>query len=193
MSSSVAQREELLAELSNEIRACKRCVLCRERQQAVPGEGSVSAPVMFVGEAPGEQEDRQGRPFVGPAGQFLNQLLLLAGLKRPDVYIANTVKCRPPNNRTPMKEEIDACNDYLMAQIALIQPKVICTLGSPALKTLIDPDLQISKVHGTVFQKDGLTYIPLYHPAAALHREALKDVLRQDFIKLKEILEKELA
>lgn len=192
MPSSETEREALLDELAADIRVCTKCGLCEGRTQAVPGEGNPRAQVMFIGEAPGEQEDRQGRPFVGPAGQFLNQLLLVAGLQRPDVYIANTVKCRPPGNRTPGVDEIAACRDYLDAQIALVQPKVICTLGSPALKTIIDPGLQISKVHGQVFTIDGITCIPLYHPAAALHQESLKSVLRQDFITLKAVLEREL-
>ncbi|MFN3421301.1 MAG: uracil-DNA glycosylase, partial [Armatimonadota bacterium] len=120
------ERFAALEELHQQILVCTKCPLAKGRTQAVPGEGNPSAKVMFIGEAPGEQEDAQGRPFVGPAGRFLNELLALAGLSREEVFITNTVKCRPPNNRTPSNEEMAACHPYLEAQIALIQPKVIC-------------------------------------------------------------------
>ncbi len=186
-------RRKFLEQVHDQIKVCQKCPLARGRSHAVPGEGNAEARVMFVGEGPGQAEDAQGRPFVGPAGKFLNELLLLAGLRRPEVFITNIVKCRPPNNRAPFAEEVIACQDFLVAQIALILPKVICPLGSPALKALIDPNLSISRVHCTLFRKSGIAYVPLYHPAAALHNENLKGVLRQDMVKLKAVLAKELA
>ena len=183
------QRLAALEELHQQIMACTRCPLAKGRTHAVPGEGNFNAKVMFIGEAPGEQEDAQGRPFVGPAGRFLNELLALAGLSREEVFITNTVKCRPPNNRTPSTEEIGACLPYLEAQIALIRPKVICLLGAAALKALL-PELKmtISQVHGQAFTKSGLVFVPLFHPAAALHQPKWKDTLRQDMLKLKALL-----
>jgi DNA polymerase len=193
MSTSIQEKQQFMEELNAEIRKCTKCPLHQSRTQAVPGEGPIDAKVMFIGEGPGVMEDRTGRPFVGPAGQFLAELLRSAGLKREEIWIGNTVKCRPPENRTPTTHEIAACNDYLVAQIALVQPKVICTLGSPAMKTILGPEHQISKVHGQVFEKSGMTIVPLYHPAAALHQDSLKSVLREDFVKLKGILAKELS
>jgi len=187
------EKQQLMQELNAEIRQCTKCPLHRGRTHAVPGEGPLNAKVMFIGEGPGAAEDATGRPFVGPAGRFLNELLALAGLKREEVFIANCVKCRPPENRTPTSDEIAACNDYLVAQIALIQPKVICLLGSPALKTMLGPEYQISKVHGQVFEKSGMTFVPMYHPAAALHQDRYKLPLREDFVKLKGILARELC
>jgi DNA polymerase len=154
----------------------------------VPGEGNENARILFVGEAPGENEDKQGRPFVGAAGKLLNKLLVQAGIERSDVFITNTVKCRPPQNRVPLGDEIEACNDWLMAQIAVIAPKIICTLGSPALKTLLGPTLKISEVRCHVFRKSGILYIPLYHPAAALHRPPLLTTLQNDILHLKELI-----
>lgn len=183
----------LLDELSGEIRVCQKCRLAVTRTHAVPGEGSPTAQIMFVGEGPGENEDLQGRPFVGAAGQFLNRLLLQAGMARSEVFIANIVKCRPPQNRVPLQDEIDSCNDYLMAQIAIIEPKIVCPLGSPALKTLVSPDLKISTARCKVYRKNGILFIPLYHPAAALHRQELQTVLQQDILKLKELIGREIA
>jgi len=183
------ERIAALEELHRQILVCTKCPLAKGRTNAVPGEGSPNAKVMFIGEAPGEQEDAQGRPFVGPAGRFLNELLALAGLSREDVFITNTVKCRPPNNRTPSNEEITACHPYLEAQIALIRPKVVCPLGAAALKAVL-PELKmtISQVHGQALTKSGIIFVPLFHPAAALHQPKWKDVLRQDMLKLKALL-----
>lgn len=183
----------ILEEIAQEIATCQKCPLARSRTRTVPGEGNPQALVMFVGEGPGIQEDRQGRPFVGPAGQLLNQLLLVAGLRRPDVFITNVVKCRPPENRTPAPEEVAACSDYLDAQIAVISPRIICPLGSPALKRLLSEDLAISKVHGTAFRRTGILYMPLYHPAAALHKDSLRQPLHADMVKLRDLLARELA
>ena len=180
----------MLEEIAEQIRLCERCALCRSRTNAVPGEGPPDAPIMFIGEGPGQREDEQGRPFVGPAGQLLNQLLLQAGLRRPDVFIANIVKCRPPGNRDPLPEEIAACREYLDGQIAALNPEVICVLGRPALHALIDPALSISREHGVPRVIDGITYVPLYHPAAALHQQSLRPVLVEDMRRLAPFLER---
>jgi len=148
---------------------------------------------MFVGEAPGGDEDRQGRPFIGPAGRLLTNLLRTIGIDRKDVFITNSVKCRPPENRDPLPEEIEACNEYLLTQIALITPKVICTLGRFAGQTLIDPKLAISRDHGKATRVSGILYVPLYHPAAALHQARLIDTLESDMRRLKTILDQEFA
>lgn len=178
-----------LEALHQQILVCTQCPLHKGRTHAVPGEGNPNAKVMFIGEAPGEQEDAQGRPFVGPAGRFLNELLALAGLSRDEVFITNVVKCRPPNNRTPTNDEILACHPYLEAQIALIRPSVVCLLGSAALKAML-PELKatVTQVHGQPFVKSGIVFVPLLHPAAALHQPKWKDVLRQDMLKLKALL-----
>lgn len=177
-----------LEQIAAEVRTCTKCALARGRRNAVPGEGPENAHIMFVGEAPGVQEDMQGRPFVGPAGKLLEQLLWEADLRREEVYITNIVKCRPPGNRDPLPSEVEACNDYLIGQIAALQPRVICTLGSPALQTLVDPDLKISKVHGSSVRRGGVLYVPLYHPAAAIHKRALRQTLVDDMIRVKPIL-----
>lgn len=194
-----ATAEKALEELHEQILACHKCHLAETRTHAVPGEGNWDADVMFIGEGPGNAEDAQGRPFVGPAGRFLNELLSIAGLRREDVFITNVIKCRPPHPTQPKKvrrpstDEIEACSEYLIAQIALIKPRVICLLGDVALKTLLDRRMSISKVHAQAFVKGGIVYVPLYHPAAALHKDALKGILREDMLKLKGILDKVLA
>lgn len=183
---------QLLEELADEIRVCPKCRLAQTRINAVPGAGDPGARILFVGEAPGENEDKTGRPFVGQAGKVLTKLLDAAGVDRKDVFITNTVKCRPPENRVPLADEIEACNDWLNAQIALIQPKIICTLGSPALKTLVSPKLKISEVRCKVFRKSGILYIPLYHPAAALHRPPLMETLQNDILVLKDLINRDI-
>ena len=183
---------EMLEAIAEEIRACTRCPLAQGRLNAVPGEGPADAQIMFIGEGPGKQEDRQGRPFVGPAGKMLPQLLEEAGLSRKQVFITNIIKCRPPGNRDPRPEEIRACRSYLDGQIAAINPKVICLLGRPATQTLLDPKATMKKVHGRSFERDGILYVPLYHPAAALHHPAMSPALVEDFKKLKALLERHL-
>jgi DNA polymerase len=148
---------------------------------------------MFVGEGPGGEEDLQGRPFVGAAGRLLTQLLKQSGLGRRQVFITNVVKCRPPGNRDPLPEEIAACNEYLLAQIALIMPKIICTLGRFAGQTLIDRKLSISREHGRPRRISGILHVPLYHPAAALHQARLIDTLEADFRALRTVLGSELT
>ena len=177
-------------DLKEKVLACKGCVLCRERTQAVFGEGDTDAPIMFVGEGPGQEEDRLGRPFVGAAGKLLDEMLVGIGLNRTQVFIANIIKCRPPNNRDPKPEEIDTCKEYLFAQIAYINPKVICTLGRHSLHTLVRPDISISKEHGNPIRSKGLLYLPMYHPAAVLYRRQLLDYLRYDFEQLKLVAER---
>ena len=186
------EKLQILEDLANEIRVCPKCRLAETRNNAVPGEGNVNARILFVGEAPGEKEDLQGRPFVGQAGKLLNKLLDRAGIDREDVFITNTVKCRPPGNRDPLPDEIMACNDWLMAQIAVIQPRIICSLGNPALKTLLGPDLKISTARCKVYRKSGILIIPLYHPAAALHRPPLMETLQNDILVLKDLINREI-
>lgn len=145
--------------------------------------------VMFVGEGPGEQEDLQGRPFVGAAGKLLTELLQSINLRREDVFITNVVKCRPPNNRPPRKDESAACRLYLERQIALICPKVICPMGNSAIRGFLDSDESVTALHGIPFEKDSVTYFPMYHPAAALYTFSLKKVMEDDFKKLRGLLD----
>jgi DNA polymerase len=184
----VLSREAALERLADKIRVCRHCDLARTRTQAVPGEGHPRASIMFVGEAPGAKEDTTGRPFVGASGRFLDTLLADIALKRADVFIANLNRCRPPGNRDPSPAEIEACSPYLRAQLRIIQPKVVCTLGRFAMNALIDPRLQISKVHGTPVEKAGMLFIPLFHPAAALYREALRETLIADMRAVRALL-----
>lgn len=172
-----------LEALSQEIMGCTKCDLWRSRVRAVPGEGNPGAKVMFIGEGPGYHEDRQGRPFVGPAGQFLNELLASIGLRREDVYITNIVKCRPPGNRDPLPEEVEACRPYLDRQLELIRPKVVVCLGRHSMARFF-PGEKISKVHGQARRQGGTIYVAMYHPAAALHQPALKPILEEDFKRL---------
>ena len=176
-----------LQALHQQIHTCQECALHRARTNAVPGEGAPNASLMFIGEGPGFNEDRQGRPFVGPAGQFLDELLLSIGLKREDVFITNMVKCRPPNNRDPFPGEISSCSRYLDAQIDAIKPAVIVPLGRHALARWFPRD-SISKVRARPRVFDGITIFPLYHPAAALHNGALRATIEADFAKLGALL-----
>jgi len=148
---------------------------------------------MFVGEGPGQNEDEQGRPFVGAAGKFLTELLESIGLKRSNVFITNIVKCRPPNNRAPRKSEIEACNPYLQSQIRLINPRIVCALGTPAITTLMGDDYSASRFHGKTFTKGEVTFLPMYHPAAALYDASLKETIFHDFQILKKLSENEEA
>jgi len=178
-----------LEELSN---GCTRCPLAEQgRTQVVFGDGNVNAGIMFIGEGPGSHEDRQGKPFVGAAGKLLTQLLESIGLKREDVYITNVVKCRPPKNRDPKPEEIEACTgQYLFAQIDYIKPKVIATLGRFASSVILNmKDVSMGRIHGQKFTKDGYLIVPIYHPAAALHSRANLVPLSEDFKNLKKYLE----
>ena len=144
---------------------------------------------MFVGEAPGEQEDIQGRPFVGAAGKLLTELIESIGLRREDVYITNIVKCRPPSNRPPRKDESVACRPYLDRQLALIHPFVICPMGNSAIHAFLDTGKSVTVVHGITFEKESITYFPMYHPAAALYTFTLRKVMEEDFRKLRVLLD----
>ena len=186
---TVAQEVE---ELYAEVRGCQRCDLARTRTLAVPGEGPLDSEVMFIGEAPGVNEDRQGRPFVGQAGAFLEELLGEAGLTRPEVYICNVLKCRPPGNRDPLPTEIEACGDYLGAQIRLIDPLLIVTLGRYSMSRFF-PNQAISRIHGRPREANGRILVPMYHPAAALHQQRLRGVIIDDFRTLPELLERARA
>lgn len=172
--------EELLAAVASEVRSCTKCDLYRNTHNGVPGEGDPHAEIMLIGEAPGGREDMLGRPFVGPAGAFLNELLAGAGLERSSVFIANVVKHRPPDNRDPLPEEIAACADYLERQIAAINPKVIVTLGRYSMARFF-PTAKISQIHGQAKLIDGRIVVAMFHPAAALHRADLKQTVIDDF------------
>jgi len=176
--------EEILESLAEEIRACRKCTLGALRTHAVPGEGGARAKVMFVGEAPGADEDEQGRPFVGRAGQLLRQLITHIGLDEHDCFIGNVLKCRPPGNRDPELTEIEACRHWLFAQLGVIKPLVIVPLGRWSLNLLLGPKLQISKIRGKVCERDGQHFMPTYHPAAILRNPRLRDTLVADFQKL---------
>ena len=174
---------EILKEVAAEVSTCARCDLCKSRTRAVPGEGDPHAKLLFIGEGPGFHEDKQGRPFVGPSGQLLQELLKSINLEREDVFITNVVKCRPPDNRDPLPSEIEACNDYLDRQIAAIQPLVIVTLGRHSMAKFFSGE-KISAIHGRARKKDGYICIPMFHPAAALRTESYKIALREDFKKI---------
>jgi uracil-DNA glycosylase family 4 len=176
-----------LSELAKEIAVCELCILSQSRKKAVPGEGPEDADIMFIGEAPGFHEDRQGRPFVGAAGQFLDELLESIGLKREDVFIANVIKCRPPANRDPLVGEIKACWPYLERQIELIKPKIIVTLGRYSMERFF-PGQKISRIHGRPRKMEGIIYYPIYHPAAALHQPRYRADVEADFQKIPQLL-----
>jgi DNA polymerase len=177
--------------IRDRIKGCTRCPLSDSRTNVVLGAGNERAEIMFVGEAPGFHEDKQGIPFVGPAGQLLDQLLKSIGLQRSEVYIANTIKCRPPENRDPQPDELQTCTPFLYKQIELIRPRIICTLGNHATKTLLNTNTGITKLHGKLTRKGDLAYVPLFHPAAALHKPPLKSTLVDDFQRLREHLDSE--
>ena len=193
MVTSEARREQLKA-VYEQARGCTRCPeLAAARHTVVFGAGNADADLMFVGEAPGANEDKQGLPFVGQAGKLLEQLLGEIGLERGDVFIANVLKCRPPGNRDPLPGEIANCQDYLYRQLDLIQPKVVCTLGNFSTKLLrADPSTGITKLHGReevrVIGPRAVRLFPIYHPAAALYTRSLLDTLRADFARLPELL-----
>ena len=196
----MATREERRAELTAVYREARGCVRCPElastRTQVVFGAGNADADLMFIGEAPGAREDEQGVPFVGAAGKLLDQLLGEVGLARADVFIANTLKCRPPGNRDPLPIEIETCSDYLMRQVELIEPRVICTLGNFSTKLLRGEPTGISRLHGQaeirVIGTRAVRLYPLFHPAAALYTRSLLETLRADFARLPDLLALEL-
>ena len=180
-----------LLELKDSLHDCERCKLAKlGRTQVVFGVGNPQASVMFVGEGPGFHEDRQGEPFVGAAGKLLNELLEAAGLSRKEIYIANVIKCRPPNNRDPEPDEVETCKPFLLQQIQLIRPKLVCSLGNWATQTLLEKKVGITKVRGQAIPLKDFVLFPLFHPAAALHQGGLLQPLKEDFTKLKDYLDR---
>ena len=179
--------EAVLKQIAEQTAVCTRCKLHHSRKNAVPGAGNPHSEIMFIGEGPGFHENEQGLPFVGPAGQFLDELLEETDLKREDVFITNVVKCRPPGNRDPQPEELEACKPYLERQIAAINPDVIVTLGRFSMGHFINNG-KISSIHGRSFWSNGRMIIPMYHPAAALHQPSLRQVVVDDFKKLPDMV-----
>ena len=183
------QTGDSLEKVASEVIICTKCHLSETRRKVVPGEGAASAKVVFIGEAPGEQEDVQGRPFVGAAGKLLTELLATINLSRDEVYIANIVKCRPPNNRPPRKDEAAACRPYLERQLALVHSAVVCPMGNSAIHALIETSGSVTALHGIPFEVGPVTYFPMYHPAAALYTFQLRKVMEEDFRKLRGLLD----
>lgn len=186
-------KQQLLDELNKQMSACSKCVLRSGCTQVVPGEGSAEAKIMFVGEGPGQKEDELGRPFVGAAGKFLDEMLGIINLKREEVYIANVVKCRPPGNRDPLPDEAAACWPWLLEQIKIIQPELIVTLGRHSMERFL-PNQRISKIHGQAMRRDipeigRQVFYALYHPAAALYNGSMREILIKDFKKIPKVLE----
>ena len=192
MDAEVIDKRKILANVARQVAGCKDCDLCQGRTNSVPGEGNPDADIMFIGEGPGFYEDQQGRPFVGASGKFLDDLLRSIGLDRTSVFVANVVKCRPPQNRDPQPDEIAACSKYLDAQIAAIAPKVVVTLGRHSMQRYF-PGESVSRIHGQPRRKDDLIVVPMYHPAAALHQGSLRKVIEADFSRLPEFLRKTLG
>ena len=184
--------EEIISKIAEDVSVCTNCALHESRKKSVPGEGPANAEIMFIGEGPGFHENEQGRPFVGAAGKFLDQLLAQAGVTRADVFIGNVVKCRPPGNRDPLPEELAACDIHLEAQIKAINPSIIVTLGRFSMNKFI-PGAKISAIHGQMRKVGDHFVIPMFHPAAALHQAALKPAILADFAKLPELLKQARA
>lgn len=178
----------LLDELRVQVESCRRCPLCDGRTQTVFGVGNPHARVMFIGEAPGKNEDLQGEPFVGAAGHYLNELLGCAGLRREDVFIANVLKCRPPGNRDPRPEEIQTCTPFLREQTRTIDPEVLVTLGKFSTQFVLKTQMGITRLHGRVQRAGKFLVFPIFHPAAALYDGAKREALENDFVTLGELL-----
>lgn len=186
-------KKKALDELNKSIRECSKCALSKGCIQVVPGDGSAQAQIMFIGEGPGKKEDELGQPFVGAAGKFLDEMLSVINLKRDEVYIANTVKCRPPENRDPLPEEKDTCWPWLLEQIKIIQPKLIVTLGKHSMEIFL-PNFKISQIHGSALRREipeigKQLFFVLYHPAAALYNGSMREILIKDFKKIPKVLE----
>jgi len=179
--------DDSLEKIATEVEVCQKCGLRHGRSHAVPGQGPADAKVMFIGEGPGFHEDQQGIPFVGAAGKFLDELLEMIGLQREEVFIANVIKCRPPANRDPRPEEIQACREYLDRQIAIIRPKIIVTLGRYSMARYF-PNAKISQIHGQARKIEGILYYPMYHPAAALHQPSLRGTVEEDMTKIPDLI-----
>ncbi len=183
---------ESLEDVYNEVLNCKKCALHKNRTNVVFGSGNDKAVVIFIGEAPGYYEDLKGKPFVGAAGKLLTKLLKSVDLSREQVYIANVIKCRPPNNRDPLSGEIDICKKYLYAQIDFINPQIICTLGNLATKLILKKNVGITSVRGKLFRVGGRLVLPIYHPAAALYTPSYLPSLEKDFVTMKKVLDKQI-
>jgi len=177
----------ILEQVEQEVSCCEQCPLHFSRKRTVPGEGPSDAEIMFIGEGPGFHENEQGRPFVGAAGKYLDELLSGVNLRRQDVFITNVVKCRPPGNRDPNPDELAACNGYLERQIFAINPKVIITLGRFSMAKFI-PNVKITQVHGQARRVDQHFIVPMYHPAAALHQPSLQPQIQKDFTQLPQLI-----
>jgi DNA polymerase len=171
---------ELLSAIADEVRRCTACPLHAGRTHAVPGEGPVGAPVAFIGEAPGGEEDLQGRPFVGRSGQLLRRTIREIGWREDEVFIGNILKCRPPDNRNPLESEVASCRHYLFAQLVLVHPRVVVTLGNHSTNLLIDPKLRITQARGRHIVKDGVSFLPTFHPSAVLRDMKLLTEFRRD-------------
>ena len=184
------KHDDSLEKIAADVRGCPLCKLSRSRKNAVPGEGQLSAKIMFIGEAPGRSEDEKGRPFVGAAGRILDELLKKAGIERSEVFITNIVKCRPPNNRVPKEDELTACRPYLDRQIALIRPKVICILGRTAYSSLLGGS-SITANRGKIVERAGQKYFLTFHPAAVIYNKGLLSALEADLKKLAVEINKE--
>ncbi len=180
-----------LRDLAEQIAVCPNCALSKTRTHAVAGEGNPNADIVFIGEGPGFYEDQQARPFVGPAGKFLDELLASIGLQREDVYICNVIKCRAPNNRDPLPGEIGACKPWLDQQLEILKPRVIVTLGRFSMNRYF-PGQSIGRIHGQPRRIDDVMVVPMYHPAAALHQASLRRTIEEDFKKLPAVLEEAL-
>ena len=187
LSHQVGRKVSALIDLHQEIASCRECELAKHRTRIVPGEGAEDADIVFIGEAPGWHEDQQGRPFVGSAGKFLDELLASIGMRREEVYICNVLKCRPPGNRDPLPMEIKACQKWLDRQIELIHPKMIVTLGRYSMARFFSGET-ISKVHGKERKEGGVIYYAMYHPAAALHQQSLRRTIEADMLRIPSLL-----
>ncbi len=182
-------RPAALAQVAAEVAACQLCDLCLARNHTVPGEGALDPPVLFVGEGPGEEEDRTGRPFVGAAGQYLDKWIAAAGLQRSQCFIANCVKCRPPQNREPRPEETSACLPFLSRQIAILRPRAICCLGRIASHVLLGTEASLGQLRGKVYERDGIPLVVTYHPSAVLRDQSLRGPVWEDLKMLKRLLD----
>jgi len=183
------EKREKLKEFFLGIRECRECALHSTRNRFVFGSGSAEAKIMFVGEAPGKNEDLQGLPFVGRAGNILDKLLATIGMERNEIFIANVLKCRPPGNRDPQVEEISICKDYLFKQIDIIDPRIICTMGKYSTQLILDTSQGITGLRGKVFQRDGRLVLPINHPAAVLYTPSRMDILKEDFSRIKKLID----
>ncbi len=181
--------DEVLAEIAQQVSVCTRCELYHSRKNAVPGEGPPRVDILFIGEGPGFYENEHGRPFIGAAGKFLDELLAKIGMDRSKVFITNVVKCRPPGNRDPLPEEIEACREYLDRQIEALNPKVIVTLGRFSMAKFF-PNARISSIHGQARMINGRQVVAMFHPAAALHQQSLRPMIEADFLRLPELITK---